>query len=211
MLHGAVGLPRGWLLLSYNGFFLKKKSRKRSKIKKTFSSFFIDVNLDFMNLAHHFDRFFLLRFLDRFFFFILRFQHYCCRPEKKTLQIQLKTAKKNCVKSPKNRKKKLCKIAAKSNIGVFFLLGCSWSCRSFLYIFGYLWLFLTFFFWAIYDPICGHTGPFLGPFLGQNMYWNPNPVLKKTLRTFDPWRNQVKRTRIARHMSRSWCQKGHFT
>ena len=34
-----------------------------------------------------------------------------------------------------------------------------------------------------------------------------NPFLKRTLRATDPWRNQVKRARLARDMAHSWCQK----
>ena len=46
---------------------------------------------------------------------------------------------------------------------------------------------------------------------GSKMYWNPELILKTTLRAVDQWRNQVKRTRIARDMACSLCQKHHFT
>ena len=72
VLHGAVVPPRGWPLMSYNGIFFLKKVEKVKKI------FFIDVKLDFMRLAHHFDTFFF-RFSDRLFL-IFQFQHYCSQP-----------------------------------------------------------------------------------------------------------------------------------
>ena len=48
----------------------------------------------------------------------------------------------------------------------------------------------------------------LGKFLGQQLVGNICLFWRGIL---DPRRNQVKRTRIARDMTRSWCQKGHFT
>ena len=58
MLHGAVGPPRGSLLMSWDAdCFVGKKSKT-----KILYIFFIDVKLDFMRLAHHVDTFFILRF-----------------------------------------------------------------------------------------------------------------------------------------------------
>ena len=70
----------------------------------------------------------------------------------------------------------------------------------------------------IFGPFCYRLGGFCA-FLGQNpVIWGGsikcietlNPILKRTLRAIDPWRNRVKRTRIARDMTRFWCQKRHL-
>ena len=67
VLHGAVGRPRGWFVMCYNG---KQKFvfwNKRSKEVKNSFLFFIDVKLDFMWFAHHFDAFCFSIFRPLFF------------------------------------------------------------------------------------------------------------------------------------------------
>ena len=75
----------------------------------------------------------------------------------------------------------------------------------------YLGPFLPFFFWRFLGLLKPKTGHF-GGFGVKNNVWKPlTPILKRTLRAIDWWRNQGKRTRIARGMTRSWRQKGYFT